>query len=264
MRWLDANAHDSVSASDRAIAYGDGLFETMRVRDGEINLLERHMSRLLDSAQRLNMPSLDGDEIRAAINEQCQRYADHDVLKLIVSRGVGARGYAIDADAQATLILSSGHLSTEQTRPWRLRWCETAVAVQKQLAGIKHLNRLAQVLARNEWQDDSADEGLMCDHNGSVICGTMSNLFVLNAGKLYTPGLDEAGVAGVMRGCLLETFDVEVCSLTPREVQDADGVFLTNALRGLIAAGFDRASEERSAELCKMLTQQLSAVRLLP
>jgi 4-amino-4-deoxychorismate lyase len=119
-----------------------------------------------------------------------------------------------------------------------VRWCRATLGENPQLAGIKHLNRLEQVLARAEWDDDADAEGLMCDCRGRVIAGTMTNLFVYAGGRLLTPRLDTCGVAGTVRAVVLRLaaqLDIEVAEtdLGVSDVHCADGLFLTNALIGV-------------------------------
>jgi 4-amino-4-deoxychorismate lyase len=119
-----------------------------------------------------------------------------------------------------------------------VRYCATPISANPVLAGIKHLNRLEQVLARAEWQDPEIAEGLMTDADGRVVEGTMSNLFVVSAEGLSTPPVDRSGVAGVMRGLVLDLavqlgLPVRVCEIRRSDLQRADVLFLTNSLIGL-------------------------------
>ena len=118
------------------------------------------------------------------------------------------------------------------------RVCDLRLGWQPRLAGIKHLNRLENVLARNEWCDPAIREGLLLDHAGNVIEGTMSNLLIIDQGRVLTPVLDRCGVAGVMREMLLEAaFDlqlpIEIRALSLDDVLQADEVGLCNSLIGL-------------------------------
>lgn len=120
----------------------------------------------------------------------------------------------------------------------RLRWCRLRLARQPALAGLKHLNRLEQVLARSEWRDPRIDEGLCLDTGGNVVCATTANLFVVRGGVLATPALDQCGVAGVARAFLLararRRWPVQVRALRPAELLAADELFLCNAVRGVM------------------------------
>lgn len=222
----------AVPPDDRALAYGDGLFETMRAHRGTVPWWDRHWARLARGAQRLRLtlPS------QARVREEAGRLlAGADgVLKLFVSRGSGGRGYAPPADPVPTWLLSL-HPVPPAVAGLTLRWCDTRLAIQPALAGIKHGNRLEQVLARSEWDDGiAADEGLMRSTGGDVVCATAANLFVLQGGQWRTPPVDRCGVAGVCRQWLLDAGDVELARLSVADVETADAVVLTNAVRGIL------------------------------
>src|SRR5690606_18605217 len=119
-----------------------------------------------------------------------------------------------------------------------VRWCSTRLGTNPQLAGIKHLNRLEQVLARAEWQDGPWAEGLVCDQQGRVVCGTMTNMFIVRTGTLYTPPITDCGVEGITRARVLERagtlgIPAHTVPLWPDEVRAADEVFLCNTVIGI-------------------------------
>jgi 4-amino-4-deoxychorismate lyase len=252
---------------DRGLQYGDGVFETIAIRAGNPRLLRYHLERLADGCRRLLIdvpdPTLIQREIAAVVT------APAEVVKVIVTRGVGGRGYRPPKDLQATRIVASfpwpDRRGGQSAGSIRLRTCTTRLSSNPRLAGIKHLGRLEQVLARAEWQDDSIAEGLMLDGTGRVVCGTQSNLFALMAGELVTPRVDRCGVAGVMRRAVLEwasgqgvaTREVD---LHPEELPGAAEIFVTNAIvgawpvreldgralpRGTMAAEFNRWLEQQ-------------------
>ncbi len=238
--WIDGRPADTLPVSDRGLAYGDGLFETIAVRQGRIALLERHMQRLAEGARRLVLPldlALVRSELLAFAGELRQ-----GVAKLIVTRGDGQRGYAPPVDARCRRILSGGPVPAYPPRHRldgiRLFPCATRLAEQPLLAGLKHLNRLEQVLARSEWQDPACAEGLMRDHNGRPIEGVFSNLFLVRHGELLTPALTRCGVAGVMRAEILERavaagVACRVVDLDYADLLAADEVFLCNSQYGI-------------------------------
>ena len=174
------NGQDSgtLSAQDRGLLYGDGLFETLAIRKGVPLRWERHLQRLMLGCERLGIPCPDVTALTLESLALCKGH-DRALLKLIVTRGVGGRGYRAPAQPQATRILTC--------HPWpdypadaardgvRVRLCRTRLAQQPALAGIKHLNRLEQVLARAEWNDEEIAEGLLFDREDHVIEATMSN-----------------------------------------------------------------------------------------
>jgi 4-amino-4-deoxychorismate lyase len=172
---------------------------------------------------------------------QCLDGQGGEVLKLILTRGSGGRGYRPGTDAPRR-IFSCHPRPTYPASYWRdgvrVRWCSTRLGWQPALAGLKHLNRLEQVLARQEWDDPTVPEGLMLDQGGAVAAGTQSNLFIVDDGRLLTPALEDCGVAGVMRGMLWDVataqgLRVEQARLTAEDVGAAREVFLTNSLIGV-------------------------------
>ena len=219
---------------DRGLAYGDGVFETMLVHQGQPVWWVEHWNRLLRGARALGLPVPD----EALVRRQCAELLGdtaRGVLKIIVTRGSGGRGYRADANPSPTIVLSSHPAPEERSAPVALRWCKTALAIQPALAGIKHLNRLEQVLARAEWSDPEIDDGIMCDTEDRVICATSANIFALVGGRWLTPGVDRCGIAGTMRGWLLA--NVHGCvqaDLNPAEISRADALFLCNSVRGIL------------------------------
>lgn len=229
----------ALDPSHRGIAYGDGVFETMRIHDARVHWWDRHAARLQRGTARLGIAMPDAAFVAQEVADMA-REAGQGVLKLVCSRGAGGRGYAPDSIAPVAWQLTV-HPLPQRAPPdgLALRWCDTRLARQPLLAGLKHCNRLEQVLARAEWnaadtQDRVADEGLMRDTQGDVVCATSANLFVLRHGQWETPGLEHCGVAGVCRGVLLEALQARDTALSPHEVERADAVFLCNAVRGIL------------------------------
>lgn len=231
---------ERLAVDDRGLQYGDGLFESIAIRDGHPRLWERHMTRLAEGCRRLMIPMPD----RTTLHKEVVRVAHGErraVAKVIVTRGDSGRGYRPIAGTTPTRIV--------RRYPWpdfpadnantgvRLCWCRLPLSRQPLLAGLKHLNRLEQVLARAEWQDEYAD-GLMCDGDGLVIEGTMSNLFLVRHDTLVTPDLSESGVAGVMRAEVLAQatkhgIATRISPVTVAMVEAAEELFLTNSLIGI-------------------------------
>ncbi len=224
---------DAIPPDNRGLAYGDGLFETMRVHRDTVHWWDAHWKRLAQGAARLRIPLPDAAFAR---DHAAQLSGNSDgVLKLILTRGAGARGYAPAPVTEPAWLLSQHPLPARaRANGLILRWCETRLAIQPALAGLKHCNRLEQVIARGEWQDDGLDEGLMCDSEGFVVSAISANLFVLRDGRWQTPSVDRCGVAGLSREwCMQETAALET-RLTATDVESADAVFLCNAVRGIL------------------------------
>jgi 4-amino-4-deoxychorismate lyase len=230
---------NTLDVLDRGLQYGDGLFETIAIRASRPRLLRHHLERLADGCRRLLMDAPDPDLIVREIAAVAS--APAAVVKVIVTRGVGGRGYRPPRDPQATRIVASfpwpDRSDGQSAGGIRLRTCTTRLSSNPRLAGIKHLGRLEQVLARAEWQDESIAEGLMLDEAGHVVCGTQSNLFALMAGELVTPRVDRCGVAGVMRRAVLEWASAQGVTarevdLRPDELPGVEELFVTNAIVG--------------------------------
>jgi 4-amino-4-deoxychorismate lyase len=241
--WINGESGTRVAATDRGLQYGDGVFETMAVRHGRITLLEMHLQRLMEGCERLGIPPPSvasiQDELDAAVTDQAQA-----ILKLIVTRGSGGRGYRPAQTITPTRILTLHDWPAHPESWWQdgihARICNTILGSNPQLAGLKHLNRLEQVLARAEWSGvDTAQEGLMKDADGTVIEGTMTNVFALLAdGVLMTPDVRNCGVAGVMRRYLIGKakqagVPMRVSKLTIPELDEAREVFVCNSVIGV-------------------------------
>ncbi len=253
---------DALPAHDRGLAYGDGVFETMRVHAGTLPLWSRHRARLIEGARRLGLalPPIDVIErhIRDAIG--C---IDAGVLKLLVTRGSGGRGYAPPADQVPTWMLTLHPLPSTSTTTslygLRLHWCQTRLAVQPALAGIKHCNRLEQVVARTECDPAVCDEGLMLSTAGDVICATAANLLLLRDGQWFTPAVETCGVAGVCRSWLIENGLVEVGIVSPHAVETAEALALCNAVRGILPVSSLDVIEYRQHPAVVALQTRLAA-----
>ncbi|MEJ5060859.1 MULTISPECIES: aminodeoxychorismate lyase [unclassified Pseudomonas] len=238
--WVDGQPADALSLKDRGLAYGDGLFETIAVRGGQALLLERHLSRLADGCSRLAIAA-DHELIYNELLAYATALGD-GVLKLILTRGDSLRGYAADPAAQARRILQGNppvaYPAVYGEKGIRLFPCATRLSRQPLLAGLKHLNRLEQVIARSEWQDTEHAEGLMLDQAGRVIEGVFSNLFLVRDGVLITADLNRCGVAGVMRAELLfqaESLGIptQITDISLDQLQWADEVFVCNSVYGV-------------------------------
>jgi 4-amino-4-deoxychorismate lyase len=235
---VDGLADDRVSALDRGLAYGDGLFETIRAVDGAVPLWDRHMARLSDGCRRLGLPAPDAGVLSRESARVIEGIPDA-VVKIIATRGRGERGYAPPGSIRVTRIVAafpSPPLPSDWYRGGiRVRCCELRLAAQPLLAGIKHLNRLEQVLARAEWSDAAVVEGLLFDQAGNLVSATAANVFVGIDGGLLTPPIDQSGVAGVLRGALLDALSgVQVRTIMKEDLMRADEMFLTSSVRGVL------------------------------
>jgi 4-amino-4-deoxychorismate lyase len=235
---VPASLSHAIAANDRGFHYGDGLFETALLTGGSVRFLDDHLQRLAAGCERLGIPAPEPETLLSEIS-RVTAGLHSGVLKIVISRGAAARGYRPSPDAQPTRLIAVYAAPEESAgRSICLRWCDTRLGRNARLAGIKHLNRLEQVLAQAEWQTVSIDEGLMLDTEGELVCGTASNVFVVREGVLVTPDLRFCGVRGVMRAQVLQAAAAMGIAtseepLWPHDVEAASEVFLTNAVCGI-------------------------------
>jgi len=227
-----------IDLSDRGFQYGDGVFTTIAVGSGIPQFLDKHLDRLQRDCARLALP-YPGHGILAEEARRLSGASSECVLKILLTRGTGGRGYRCPDQPHPTRVLSC---HPRPDYPFELRdggihtrLCQARLGINPLLAGIKHLNRLEQVLARSEWNGDEIHEGLMLDTEGCLVEGTMSNVFLMKDGRLRTPLIDRCGVAGVMRSvvrglALEQRLAIEEARITVSELYQADELFVTNCV----------------------------------
>lgn len=238
---VNGKRQNEISASDRGFQYGDGLFETIEILNGQSVFFQQHLQRLQSGCKTLLLPCPDlkllANEV-SGLSGNCER----GVLKIMLTRGSGGRGYRQPEKINPTRVLSlhpyPDYPPEFQQEGIRAIFCRQRLGLNPTLAGLKHLNRLEQVLARAEWKSSEIQEGLMLDINGHVIEGTMSNVFFVKNSRLFTPDLEQSGIAGIMRGFVLETAKAqgiasEVGNFDRKRLLEADEVFMTNSVVGI-------------------------------
>jgi len=239
---INGESCDSLAISDRGLAYGHGVFETIRLCQGRPVLWKQHMERLQQGCIRLgiDVPEHFDSELMKEVRHLCGLDTE-GVIKIILTAGSGGRGYSAPQVTDSQRIVTLFPLPeypVDRTDGVNVISCNYRLPLNPQLAGMKHLNRLDQVLARAEWQDALIAEGIVCDINGNVVEGTMSNLFAVKEDVLLTPSLDQAGVKGIMRDYILQSADAmgmqsREVRWTVDEFKQADELFLTNSVIGL-------------------------------
>jgi len=255
--FVDGKPGGAIPVSDRGFLYGHGLFETMRLLQGELPLLEFHLARLGEDARKLSL-NCDLDRLRLELMDSLNTFPVQGVVKLILTAGDGRRGYRPHGESKSRCVIQFFELERGPAIH-RLQVCDYRLPHNPVLAGIKHLNRLDQVTAAAELAPGC--DGLLLDQEGKVIEALSSNIFVLSEGQWLTPSLSKAGVSGVMRTVLkreifpalgLVATDIEMDLNVLRAAQE---VFICNAVVGITpvaeVVGIGRWSMTPQTELLK-------------
>lgn len=266
---VNGSASDTLAIADRGLHYGDGVFETTAIRAGVAEFWPRHHERLTQGCHRLGIALPDAALLKSEIDQLCAGRTC-GVLKVIVTRGSGGRGYrppSVD-DCRPTRIVQV-HPWPEYPATWSdegicIRTCQTRWAQQPLLAGIKHLNRLEQVMARREWQDPDIAEGVMLDTADHVISGTTSNVFFVRNGQLHTPELSRCGIAGIVRGVVLEIaaadrLPTQVGNYSLADLAAADEIFFTNSVAGVWPVRQWGEKKFASGKVVRRIAEKLAA-----
>jgi len=236
---VDGEISAHVSAADRGLQYGDGLFETLMVQHGLPRFWQLHMDRLAVGCELLGLKPVPQNVLLREV-QTVSAGRTGCIAKIIITRGESGRGYSPAEAGEPCRVISAHPLPTDieqdAMRGIRMRICELRLAIQPALAGIKHLNRLEQVLARAEWTEPGVKEGLLLDSEDHVIGGVAANIFLVSGERLLTPRMDRCGVRGVMRSAILKAFKprCEQRRVTLDMVPEAEEVFVCNAVRGIV------------------------------
>jgi len=241
MILVNGRENSHINVTDRGLQYGDGLFETIEVIEGAPVFFQVHLQRLAEGCSRLKIPFPDINLLIHEVELVC-RNAPHAVVKIILTRGPGGRGYSQPVSIQPTRIISlypfPDYPANFAQDGVAAIFCVTRLGINPALAGIKHLNRLEQVMARSEWSGPKFQEGIMLDVNGNVVEGTMTNLFYIKDSLVHTAPIISSGVAGVMRGIVLKSLSDLGLPLIEREYGKeellcADECFFCNSVIGI-------------------------------
>ena len=247
---IDGVAGSGVSVLDRGLHFGDGAFETIACLRGRARFLSLHLERLARGCHALGFPSPPARLLREEV-ELLAGAQERSIIKLIVTRGPArARGYAVSGREQATRVAIRYPWPVEdpllQQQGVSVRIATMRLGENPALAGLKHCNRLEQILARSECDAGATAEGLMLSRSGKIVSGTMTNVFLVDGApcspRLRTPALDLCGVAGIMRRVVLREaaragIPTMECDLWPADLPAAAEVFLTNARVGIWPVG---------------------------
>lgn len=232
---------DSINANDRGLMYGDGVFRTLLIRQGKALHWQQHYNKLQHDCAAIGIVCPSIQLLGAELAQLAQSEPDA-IAKIVITRGPATRGYAPAANPQVTRILSTSSIpeypDSYATQGISVHICKLRLGHQPRLAGIKHLNRLENVLAAAEWNDPDIAEGILLDQDGHIIEGTRSNLFLVRDGKLFTPDLSKCGVAGLQRERVMHYARQQrmICKVTELTLDDllaADEIFMVNSVIGL-------------------------------
>jgi len=244
--WVNHHENGTINPFDRAVAYGDGVFATMRTASADmpagILFLDGHICRLQQGCERLGIEWHASDLLIEQLQQLARQYPQH-CIKLLLTRGVGGRGYQAPSSSNVTEVVSVNAIPDHY-----LDWQQSGISLasssiclgrQPLLAGIKHLNRLEQVLIKSQPLVDTYQDWLVFDCDGYVIESSMANLFIVKNNQVLTPAITHAGVSGVMREIIIDTLlchgiAVMATRLTSSDVQAAEHIFITNSLFGMI------------------------------
>lgn len=237
MKWfVNYQEISALSVADRSIAYGDGVFETLLLTNGKPNSISLHKQRLQRAMLRLkfNEASIDYDQIFDFIEQQSDSQQKHQVAKIIVSRGSGGRGYLPPQEPNYSIIIGISPYqknSESEQQGVRLELSNISCAINRSVAGLKHLNRLENVLAKQDLSTDCY-EGIMLDEDGYLVECIQSNIFWFKDKVLYTPLLNRSGVQGTMRNKINQFMHgvVQIGQYPIEALLDADEAFICNGL----------------------------------
>lgn len=243
MAWINGVESDSVSVSDRAFQYGDGCFTTVLVEEGSPRLWPQHLKRLQNTLLKLNIAAPDWSPISRTVMSLAQNYPEKGVIKILISRGAGGRGYSPAGCQQTQVMISDfawpAHYETWQQEGIELGVCQQRLGLVPMLAGLKHLNRLEQVMLKQEIEANGWLDAVVLDIHDHITETCASNIFWRHGQILYTPELSQAGVHGLMRAHVCELAkELGYCLEFVKSPLDAllcaDEVFITNALMALV------------------------------
>ena len=237
---VNGNFNQAISPFDRGFAYGDGIFRTLKVANGLPKHWPQHYQKLVADCAVIGIVCPSAELL---MNDLQQLFTIDEiaVAKIMITRGESEHGYAPPAITTPTRVIVKSamrqYAEVNYAEGVNLHVCKTRLGVQAKLAGIKHLNRLENVMARMEWQDDTYFDGLMLNQQNDVIECTMSNIFARFNDKLVTPDLSQCGVAGITRQGIIGlaaalNISIETAQLPLNRLVEADEIIICNSLYG--------------------------------
>ncbi|NVK24593.1 MAG: aminodeoxychorismate lyase [Gammaproteobacteria bacterium] len=229
---------DEINLSQqRSFLYGDGHFTTAKVVDGSVCYLDRHLERLRQANKQLGFNPIVWNKL-TELMLQVASDMTLGVIKIQISRGAAQRGYGQTFSTQPLIAVSTSSLSdkwlSEQQTPTPLTVANTKLGIQPLLAGLKHCNRLEQVLIARELEQVNLEDALVLDINNVLIETSKANVFWYHNNQWFTPCLKHSGVNGVMRQVIIDKIDVIISQTQMTTViEDAEAMFICNGLIGV-------------------------------
>ena len=237
-----------ISVYDRGLNYGDGFFETMKWSidnkgQGKVEFWKRHVKRLKFGCQKILISfSLKKlyDYKKKILKKACESGRKSGILKIIITRGSGGRGYRLVPKLEPSIILLvypdvriDENFYNEGVN---LTYCKKRMSSNHFLGGTKNLNRLDSVLAASEFDENLFFEGIVCNNLGEIIEGTKTNIFFLKNNILHTPNINDVGIKGIIRDVIVEkkkiNFFSEIveCKIKKNDIEQAESIFITNSI----------------------------------
>lgn len=268
MILVNGQLTECISVSDRGFQYGDGCFTTLLITRGEVNAWAYHLNRLTHNTRALGIDGVDWAAVTLWVKEAARslQLQAQAVLKVIITRGIGGRGYSTVNCGTPNVVIST-HAYPSHVDAWREHGIKMVVLERRlgisSLAGLKHLNRLEQVLFRREIDARGADDGVVCDVDGNLVEASSSNLFWRKGQVLLTPSIETSGVAGTMRAQVIDAakanYDVQCVRASVDALWDADEIFITNAVIKLISVRCIESKIFTNVDACKAISLRLDA-----
>ncbi|WP_028024176.1 aminodeoxychorismate lyase [Enterovibrio calviensis] len=269
MILLNGQPADLLPITDRGLQYGDGCYTTMLVESGVVRSWSRHQDRLKANTAQLGIEGIDWQHLTLSVAQVADSLKAEikSIVKVVVTRGSGGRGYSPEGCHTPSVVVSS-HAYPSHYKQWQEQGIQMVMLKQRlglsPLAGLKHLNRLEQVLIKQELNAQDVEDGVVCDLNGKLIETSASNLFWRKGDTLFTPDLSLSGVEGTMRAeviqaAQLEGFQIDIVTEDADVIFSADEVFITNAVMGLVPVRCIEQTRYSSDAACKALTLRLNA-----
>ena len=242
---INGSFNQVISPFDRGFSYGDGVFRTIKMQGGLPECWPQHYQKLVADCAAINIVCPSAELLMSDLSQLFLADAEnvdlHAVAKIIITRGEGNRGYTPPAITAPMRVVTKSAMPTYPEERFEqgvnLMVCETRLAAQSKLAGVKTLNRLENVLARMEWASVEFADGIMLDIQDNVIECTAANIFARFGDTLITPSLASCGIAGITRQRIIELapmlkLKTSVESFDLKKLCSADEVIICSSLYG--------------------------------